>query len=314
MHKLYSYFFQAQTTKAYSILRIYLGGFCLYSCLELYREGVSLNFSSNGWLSDRPGIVPSLINSLPAWSAEFSLSLLILSSVGIILGIMPRATLLIHFLIKFIWILYNPTLFYSADKFLQFAILFLYFTPCGNHYSIGKTRIFGRRNEEVKKTPTESPKDGLADNTTCSRLPLRMIQLHLVLGYLIAGLSKATGDDWYSGDSLALVLSHPLYARFDYSFLAQVPFIEQIFIGLGLFTISWQITYPALYTFSYGRIFVCMTSVAFHLSIAVLFTHSYFGLFFAGINFIHFPSESVRLFDTFLKRIKNLAILKPMQP
>lgn len=57
---------------------------------------------------------------------------------------------------------------------------------------------------------------------------LRVLQFHLCVIYLAAGLDKAMGSQWWNGEAIWQAVSQPIFSTFDLSWLARAPWIPML--------------------------------------------------------------------------------------
>src|SRR6185295_12232169 len=57
---------------------------------------------------------------------------------------------------------------------------------------------------------------------------LRVMQIHLCVIYLAAGLEKATGSAWWNGEAVWQAVTQPVFSTFDLGWLATYPWIPML--------------------------------------------------------------------------------------
>src|SRR5262245_50938929 len=97
---------------------------------------------------------------------------------------------------------------YGVDDFAKIALFYCVLMPTGASLSVA--RLTGRLSGE----PTPS-----------ATLFLRLLQLHLCVVYLTAGLAKAQGTQWWNGEAIWRALMQPQFRAFDMEWLARVPWL-----------------------------------------------------------------------------------------
>jgi len=95
---------------------------------------------------------------------------------------------------------------------------------------------------------------------------LRVMQLHLAFAYLMSGLDKAMGIQWWNGEAIWRTLMIPFYCGIDFSWLAQVPWLAKC---LGWGTLLLEIGYPFFMWWPRTRRVWIPSIVALHLGIAL---------------------------------------------
>jgi hypothetical protein len=100
---------------------------------------------------------------------------------------------------------------YGVDTFARIALFYCVVMPVGHAASLDLAA--GR----VHAGPSFS-----------ARLGLRVLQIHLCIVYLAAGVAKASGEQWWTGEAIWLALNQPTLAQFDTRWLAQAPWLARV--------------------------------------------------------------------------------------
>lgn len=138
---------------------------------------------------------------------------------------------------------------YGADQFAQIFLFYMIFMPMGETLSL----------------------DALFRGTAAvpswqARLSLRVLQIHLSLVYIISGFEKAAGPQWWDGDTIWRALMLPIYAQYNFAWVAQVPWFAKV-VGWG--TLVLEIFYPLFIWIPKTRKTWIALTVAMHIGIAV---------------------------------------------
>src|SRR5262249_44127809 len=97
---------------------------------------------------------------------------------------------------------------YGVDEFANIALFYCVLMPVGAAASVDRST--GR----------------LSGNEADTAGPfLRLLQLHVCIVYLAAGVSKAQGDQWWNGEAVWRAVMQPEYCSFDMGWLANVPWV-----------------------------------------------------------------------------------------
>jgi hypothetical protein len=105
---------------------------------------------------------------------------------------------------------------------------------------------------------------------------LRVMQLHLSVIYLAAGLEKAMGRQWWNGEAIWQAVTQPVFSTFDFSWLARYPWIPML-AGWG--TLAVEIGYAFLIWPRRTRKVWCLATIGLHLGMGL-----FMGLvFFSGV-------------------------------
>jgi hypothetical protein len=95
---------------------------------------------------------------------------------------------------------------------------------------------------------------------------LRVMQIHLCVIYLGAGLDKAMGIQWWNGEAIWQVVSQPAFSTFDLSWLARHSWIAML---AGWSTLVVEIGYAFLIWPCRTRKAWCITTIGLHVGIAL---------------------------------------------
>jgi hypothetical protein len=95
--------------------------------------------------------------------------------------------------------------FYGVDQIANTFLFYLLLFPSGRAWTIEP-----RREETIP--------------VAC----LRVMQVHLCVIYLAAGLDKAIGRQWWNGEAIWQTVSQPAFSTFDLSWLARCSFIAML--------------------------------------------------------------------------------------
>jgi hypothetical protein len=115
--------------------------------------------------------------------------------------------------------------FYGVDQIANTFLFYLLLFPSGRAWTFEPRRDGSRREETI-------PVGGL-----------RVMQVHLCVIYLAAGLDKAMGRQWWNGEAIWQAVSQPAFRTFDLSWLARHSFIAML---AGWCTLVVEIGYPFL--------------------------------------------------------------------
>jgi hypothetical protein len=105
---------------------------------------------------------------------------------------------------------------------------------------------------------------------------LRVMQLHLCVIYLFAGLDKAMGPQWWNGEAIWQAVNQPAFSTFDLSGLARHPWIPMV---AGWSTLVVEIGYAFFIWPRRTRTIWCLAAFGLHVGIGL-----FMGLvFFSGL-------------------------------
>ncbi|MBI3507539.1 MAG: HTTM domain-containing protein [Proteobacteria bacterium] len=169
---------------------------------------------------------------------------------------------------------------YGVDRYFHNALFALAWLPAGNCWSVDRFL------SETKPEPLAA-----------CRLGRRLLQIFLLMTYADAGISKMYGTDWWDGEAVWRVVNQPEFRRFDFLWLAQMPWLC---VGLSRGTVFIEALYGiGAWIPKVGRLWT-LAIIGMHLSIAVAMRLSLFGTTLALMNAALFlvpdepPSERPR--------------------
>jgi hypothetical protein len=100
--------------------------------------------------------------------------------------------------------------FYGVDQLANTFLFYLFVFPAGRGWTFESRSASSRRAETIP--------------VGC----LRVMQAHLCVIYLAAGLSKAMGRQWWNGEAIWQTVSQPAFRTFDLSALARHSWIPKL--------------------------------------------------------------------------------------
>jgi hypothetical protein len=133
--------------------------------------------------------------------------------------------------------------FYGVDQIANTFLFYLFLFPSGRAWT------FESRPEE-------------AIPVGC----LRVMQIHLCVIYLAAGLEKAMGRQWWNGEAIWRAVTQPAFSTFDLSWLARYPWIPML-AGWG--TLVVEIGYVFLIWPRRTRTVWCIATIGLHLGMGL---------------------------------------------
>jgi hypothetical protein len=138
---------------------------------------------------------------------------------------------------------------YGVDNFANFALFYCIWMPVGAAASAD--RLLDRVSGE--------PSFG-------ARLGLRVLQLHLCVAYLAAGLDKIAGEQWRDGEAVWLAVMQPVLGPVDFSWLAGVPWLTLLACWATLIV---EIGYPIFVWPRRTRKLWALATIGLHIGIAL---------------------------------------------
>jgi hypothetical protein len=133
--------------------------------------------------------------------------------------------------------------FYGVDQIANTFLFYLVLFPSGRAWTF------------------ESPPEGTIP-VGC----LRVMQIHLCVIYLAAGVEKALGRQWWNGEAIWQAVTQPAFSTFDLRWLARYSLIPML---AGWATLVVEIGYAFLIWPRRTRKLWCLATIGLHLGLAV---------------------------------------------
>jgi hypothetical protein len=139
--------------------------------------------------------------------------------------------------------------------------------------------------------------------------PIRFVQLHISIGYLLTFYLKTRGDTWFDGTALWYALNLDDLARFDVpdvlvapplgTILTLLAVLTEAFVGLGVW---WRRTRPL----------ALLAGIALHVGIALLLEIGFFSIVMVASYIAFVPSSATERFLNRLRRRAAAPITRPL--
>jgi hypothetical protein len=167
---------------------------------------------------------------------------------------------------------------FGLDQINSFLTLYLAISPCGAMWSVDAWR---RRRKGVAEAGT----------SVMATVATRLIQLHLCVVYLFAGLGKLQGPTWWDGTAIWGAIASYEYQTVDLTFLAHWPLLINL---ITLVTLGWEVSYAFLVWPRLTRPVWLAMAVAVHLGIGICMGMLTFGLIMVVGNIAFVEPEWIR--------------------
>jgi predicted DCC family thiol-disulfide oxidoreductase YuxK len=279
------FFFTPADPTALGLIRVAAGLLAFWSLLVL---GLDLPdyFGSDGWAE--PSAVRAAQRSL-AWSFWFlvpdgglraawivCLAVLALYTAGLF----SRTTAVLAWIIVVSTVRRVPVALFGFDQVISPLTLYLAATgAAGQSVSLDR---FLRRWRQARAAaamaagPATSGKAGrrvspgdpaVPAPTVSANLALRLIQLHLVVIYLSAGLGKLQGPSWWNGMALWGTMTAGEFVALDFTEMARHPLLINFLTHASL---ALELLYPILVWIRVTRPLMLLGVAALHVGIALM--------------------------------------------
>ncbi len=168
---------------------------------------------------------------------------------------------------------------FGLDQLNAMLCLYLALSHCGRKWSLDQWWSRGR-----KGSAGETP-------TVMNNIATRLIQIHMCIIYLFAGLGKLQGNYWWNGEAIWGALASYEYQTLDLTWLAHAMWLVNI---LTLATVVWEVGYPCLVWPRLTRPIMLAMAVAVHLGIGVAMGMMTFGLIMIYGNLAFVEPRTIR--------------------
>lgn len=206
-------------------------------------------------------------------------------------GFYSRMTSILSMLILVSYTNRVPEAQYGLDQINALLTLYLCVGPSGAMYSVDRwlaKRKAARAGVEVPIQPSIAANVGI-----------RLIQLHMCVIYLFAGIGKMAGTTWADGTAMWGAIANLEYQSLDLTWLAAWPIMINILTHV---TTWWELTYSALVWPRLTRPVMVALSIPLHLGIAFFLGMITFGLAMLIGNAAFISPRFVNACDALVRR------------
>lgn len=199
-------------------------------------------------------------------------------------GFLTRVTSIAALIIVISYVHRVPTALFGLDQINGMLTLYCAIGPSGLAWSIDSW-LRRRRNPQSVVIPSIG-----------ANIAIRLIQLHMCVIYLFAGLSKLQGQTWWNGLAMWYSFANREYQTMDVTWLAEYPFVIN---AMTHTTILFEIGFCALIWNRLARPLVLLVAVLLHVGIGLCLGMWTFGLIMLVGCAAFLPPHTVR---TLLRR------------
>jgi hypothetical protein len=175
-----------------------------------------------------------------------------LSAVFLLLGVLPRLSAFVAWMLSVSIIGINGYLHNSGDNVRSIELFFLMLSPCAAVWSLGKRQA---SSTEGQKSPVY-----------IHPWPLRLLFVQLAIIYFFNGVYKFLGSHWREGDVMHYVMANIAWTRISY---AQIPLSDTVIHILSWTTLIWELGFPLLVMMPPTRKLTLWMGIGFHVGTAI---------------------------------------------
>ena len=197
------------------------------------------------------------------------------------IGLWTRVTSVLALAMAISYVNRAPAALFGLDQINIMLTLYLAIGPSGRVLSVDRW-LACRRNGENVLPPAPSMAANLAQ---------RLIQVHMAVIYLFAGLSKLQGPSWWNGEAMWRAFANLEYQSMDMTWMAWHAWIVN---ALTHATILWEVSYCVLIWNRLARPLMLFAAVITHIGIGACLGMWTFGLIMLVGNAAFLPNDWVR--------------------
>lgn len=259
-----------------------LAGLMLFYTHAVWTLDLEAFFGEQSWLSreviaqaNQEGYSWSVLNWCRSPAALWSMHVAALATFALLtIGLWTRAVSVLAFVFTVSYAHRTPGALFGLDQINSLLSLYLMVGPSGSRFSVDAWR------ERYIAAPTT----GLApvacgllrySESVTANLAIRLMQCHLCVIYLFAGLSKLQGLTWWNGFAFWGGIANQEYQTLDLTWLADWPLVINALTHL---TIAFELSYCVLIWNRWTRPLVLLAAIFLHLGIVVALGMPTFGL------------------------------------
>jgi hypothetical protein len=286
-----------------ALIRI-CAGLMLFYTHAVWTLGLEDFFGAHGWVSPEAAYAfqapPSDGGSLPndpyegrsfAWSwfywIDDSAVRMAVHVAGLVvfallaLGCFTRVVSVLSYLVVLAYVHRTPGALFGLDQINAMLAMYLIVGPAGARYSIDAW--WRRRRTDGASVAVEK--------SIAANVAIRLIQLHMCIIYLFAGIGKLTGLSWWLGYGVWGGLANYEYQSIDVTWMADWPLLGAF---LSHLTVYWEVFYIAAIWPRWTRPLMLLIAIPLHLGIALFMGMITFGLVMLIGNLAFVPPTLVR--------------------
>lgn len=257
-----------------------LAGLMLFYTHAVWTIDLEAFFGEQSWLSrevlaqaNQDGYSWSVLSWCRTPASLWAMHIVALATfVLLTIGLWTRIVSVLAFVFTASYAQRAPGALYGLDQINGLLSLYLMVGPSGSRFSVDAWRA--RRASQP-----------VGSDSVTANLAVRLMQCHLCVIYLFAGLSKLQGVTWWNGSAVWGGIANQEYQTLDVTWLGEWPLVINAMTHL---TVAWEVSYCVLIWNRWTRPLVLFGAIAIHLGIVVVLGMPTFGLamLIANVAFI----------------------------
>ncbi len=221
------------------------------SSVQLLQQG-TYSWSYLWWIEDSPALL---------WTAHIA-ALVVFAMLTV--GLFTRVASVLALVAALAYVQRLTGALFGLDQVNVMLALYLAIGPSGDAFSLDR---WLRRRRVGHPLPVR--------HSWSANLSIRLIQIHMCVIYLFAGMAKLTGAAWWDGTALWMAFGNMEYQSMDMTWLVEYPLLINVMTHV---TVAWELSYCALVWPRLTRPIIILLAVPLHMGIAVCLGMVTFGL------------------------------------
>jgi len=268
-------------------IRIFAGAMLFYTHL-VWSFDLRAFFGPHGWLP--PAAVQTLEQGSYTWSywwwfdsawAQWTVHLAALAVFALLtVGLFTRVASILAFIAAMSYVGRLQGSLFGLDQINIMLALYLAVGPSGDAFSLDRWLASRRAGGALP-----------IRYSWTANLAIRLIQIHMCVIYLFAGMAKLTGPAWWDGTAMWMAFGNMEYQSMDMTWMAEWPRLMNLMTHV---TIFWELSYAALVWPRVTRPIVLLLAIPLHMGIGICLGMMTFGLAMLIGNLAFVPSEWIR--------------------
>jgi hypothetical protein len=179
------------------------------------------------------------------------------------IGLWTRVTAIVSFLLAVSYAHRATGALFGLDQILGFLTLYLAVGPSGAAFSL---------DQWLRDKPAKLQAEA---HSIMANIARRLMQVHLCVVYLFAGLAKLQGGSWWNGEAIWGAIASADYQTWDLTWMARWMWLVNL---ITLVALAWEVSYPFLIWNRHARPYYLALAVIVHLGIGLFMGMITFGL------------------------------------